>query len=431
MDRERGGLTQIGKYPVLRKLGAGATSEVYLCHDPFNARDVAVKVAPSQPPSDAERGRLQRKLFLTEASLAGKLQHPHICQIFDAASDEQLSYVVMEYVDGGTLEKHCRPDALLPVERVLEIAFKCARALEFAQRLGITHRDIKPANILHSRQTDVKITDFGAALLASGGGEQVMGIGSPAYMSPEQLKDQPLDHQTDIYSLGVVMYHLLTGRLPFRADSDFSLIYQITNVEAEAPGAYRPEIPEAVAAIVRRAMAKERGARYREWAELSRDLTEVVRGPRRAAPTQEFADSEKFETLRRLPFFHRFSDVELWEVARLSTWRRAAAGELLMKEGEPGDFFCILAEGQVKVTRKGKLLNLLRAGQCFGEMAYLSSREPVRGADVAVMSEASIISVPTAQLAQASDACRHQFDRAFMEILVERLTMANLRLSGV
>jgi eukaryotic-like serine/threonine-protein kinase len=422
---------QIGKYPVLRKLGAGATSEVYLCHDPFNARDVAVKVAPSQPPSDAERGRLQRKLFLTEASLAGKLQHPHICQIFDAASDEQLSYVVMEYVDGGTLEKHCRPDALLPVERVLEIAFKCARALEFAQRLGITHRDIKPANILHSRQTDVKITDFGAALLASGGGEQVMGIGSPAYMSPEQLKDQPLDHQTDIYSLGVVMYHLLTGRLPFRADSDFSLIYQITNVEAEAPGAYRPEIPEAVAAIVRRAMAKERGARYREWAELSRDLTEVVRGPRRAAPTQEFADSEKFETLRRLPFFHRFSDVELWEVARLSTWRRAAAGELLMKEGEPGDFFCILAEGQVKVTRKGKLLNLLRAGQCFGEMAYLSSREPVRGADVAVMSEASIISVPTAQLAQASDACRHQFDRAFMEILVERLTMANLRLSGV
>jgi CRP-like cAMP-binding protein len=157
----------------------------------------------------------------------------------------------------------------------------------------------------------------------------------------------------------------------------------------------------------------------------------VYRGPRAAAPAQEFADSEKFETLRRLPFFRRFSDVELWEVARLSTWRRAAVGELLMKEGEPGDFFCILAEGQVKVTRKGKLLNLLRAGQCFGEMAYLSRREPVRGADVAVMSDASIISVPTAQLAQASDACRHHFDRAFMEILVERLTMANLRLSGV
>ena len=422
---------QIGKYPVLRKLGAGASAEVYLCHDPFNARDVAVKVALGQPQVDAEHARRQRKLFMTEASLAGKLQHPHICQIFDAASDEQLSYVVMEYVDGGTLEKHCRPDALLPVERVVEIAFKCARALEFAQKLGITHRDIKPANILHSRDTDVKITDFGAALLVAGDSTQPLSIGSPAYMSPEQIKEQPLDHQTDIYSLGVVMYHLLTGRLPFHADSDFGLIYQITNVEAEAPAAYRPEIPEAVAAIVRRAMAKERAARYREWAQFSQALTEVYRGPRPAAPAQEFADSEKFETLRRLAFFRRFSDVELWEVAHLSTWRRAAPGELLMKEGEPGDFFCILAEGQVKVTRKGKLLNLLRAGQCFGEMAYLSSREPVRGADVAVMSDASIISVPTAQLAQASDACRHHFDRAFMEILVERLTMANLRLSGV
>jgi eukaryotic-like serine/threonine-protein kinase len=422
---------QIGKYPVLRKLGGGATSEVYLCHDPFNARDVAVKVALGQPQLDAGRASLQRKLFLTEASLAGKLQHPHICQIFDAAFDGQLSYVVMEYVEGGTLEKHCRPDALLPVERVVEIAFKCARALEFAQKLGVTHRDIKPANILHSRQTDVKITDFGAALLASAEGPQVVAIGSPAYMSPEQVKDQPLDHQTDIYSLGVVMYHLLTGRLPFHADSDFSLLYQITNVEPEAPTVYRPEIPEAVAAVVRRAMAKERAARYRDWAQFSQDLTGAYRGPRAAAPAQEFADSEKFETLRRLPFFRRFSDVELWEVARLSNWRRAAAGELLMKEGEAGDFFCILAEGQVRVTRKGRLLNLLRAGQCFGEMAYLSSREPVRGADVAVLSDASIISVPTAQLAQASDACRHLFDRAFMEILVERLTMANLRLSGV
>ena len=421
----------IGKYLVLHKLGAGASSEVYLCHDPFNARDVAVKVSMAQPGADAERARLQRKQFVTEASLAGKLQHPHICQIFDAASDEHASYLVMEYVDGGTLEKHCRPDALLPIERVLEIVFKCARALEYAQRLGITHRDIKPANILLSRQTGVKITDFGAALLASERA-QMMAIGSPAYMSPEQLKDRPLDHQTDIYSLGAVMYHLLTGRLPFHAESDFSLIYQITNVEPEPPAAYRPEIPDAVAAVVRRAMAKERSARYREWGEFSRELTAVFRGPRAAAPAQEFAESEKFETLRRLPFFRRFSDVELWEVARLSTWRRAAAGELLMKEGEPGDFFCILAEGQVKVTRKGKLLNLLRAGQCFGEMAYLSSnREPVRGADVAVVSDSSIISLPTAQLAQASDACRHHFDRAFLEILVERLTMANLRLSGV
>jgi eukaryotic-like serine/threonine-protein kinase len=425
-------LTQIGKYTVLRKLGEGATSDVYLCNDPFNLRDVAVKVSFAESFQDPERGKLYRKLFLTEASLAGRLQHPHICQIYDAVADEKLSYIVMEYVDGGTLEKFCRTEALLPVERIVEIVFKCTRALEFAHKLGITHRDIKPANILHTGDTDVKISDFGAALIASGDTTQVTAIGSPAYMSPEQVKEQPLNHQTDIYSMGVVMYHLLTGRLPFQAGNNFSLIYQITNVEPEPPSSFRPEIPRTLDGIVKRAMAKRLEERYATWEEFSRELAESFRsehlGARRA---QAFADSDKFETLRRLPFFEKFTDAELWEVARISTWRHAANGELLMKEGEPGDFFCILASGQVKVTRNGKLLNLLRAGEPFGEMAYLSKKDALRGADVTVTSDANIISVPSARLAQASDACRYKFDRAFMEILVERLTMANVRLSGV
>ena len=427
-----GKLTQIGKYPVVRKLGEGATSEVYLCNDPFNARDVAIKVAFPESFQDPDRGKLYRKLFLTEASLAGKLQHPHICQIYDAVADEKLHYIVMEYVEGGTLEKVCRPEALLPVDRIVEIIFKCTRALEFAHKQGITHRDIKPANILFTGGTDVKITDFGAALIASGDTTQVSAIGSPAYMSPEQVKEHPLDHQTDIYSMGVVMYHLLTGRLPFQAANNFSLIYQITNVEPEAPSTYRPEIPEAVDAIVRHAMAKDLSARYRQWEDFSLDLAEAFRQEHVGAQkAQEFADSDKFETLRKLDFFQHFSDAELWEVARISTWRHAGAGEALMKEGEAGDFFCILAAGQVKVTKKGKLLNLLRAGEPFGEMAYLTRQEHVRGADVTVMTDANIISVPTQKLAQASDACRHNFDRAFMEILIERLSMANLRLSGV
>jgi len=430
---ERDGLKQIGKYPVLHKLGEGATSEVYLCNDPFNSRDVAIKLAFAEKFADPERGKLYRKLFLTEASLAGKLAHPHICQIYDAVADEKLSYIVMEYVGGGTLERFARPEALLPVDQVVEIAFKCSRALEFAHKLGITHRDIKPANILHLEGTEVKVTDFGAALVpTTRDTTQVSAIGSPAYMSPEQVKEHPLDHQTDIYSVGVVMYHLLTGRLPFQAVNNFSLIYQITNVDPEPPSAYRPEIPPTVDAIVQHAMAKDLGDRYRLWEEFSHDLAEAFRDQRlHAHKAQEFADTDKFETLRKLAFFRHFSDAELWEVARISTWRRAAAGEQIMREGEAGDFFCLLAEGQVKVTKKGKLLNLLRAGEPFGEMAYLSKHEAVRGADVTVMTNADIISVPTGMLAQASDACRHKFDRAFMEILVERLSMANLRLSGV
>ena len=428
---ERRALTQIGKYPVLSKLGEGATSEVYLCHDPFNHRNVAIKVAFPEAFDDPERGKLFRKLFVTEASLAGKLLHPHICQIYDAVADERLHYIVMEYVDGGTLERFCRPEALLEVERIVEIVFKCTRALEFAHKLGITHRDIKPANILYAGDTDVKVTDFGTALIASGETTQVAAVGSPAYMSPEQVKERELDHRTDIYSVGVVMYHLLTGRLPFHGANNFSLLYQITSVEAEPPSAFRPEVPAALDAIVLRAMAKDLEKRYRRWEEFSFDLAGAFRAERlRAQKSQDFADSDKFETLRKLAFFGQFSDAELWEVARMSSWRHASAGETLMKEGEQGEYFCILAEGEVKVTKRGKLLNALQAGQPFGEMAYLS-RERQRGADVTVTLEANIIAVPTAKLAQASDGCRHKFAGAFMRILVERLTMANIRLSGV
>jgi hypothetical protein len=251
-------------------------------------------------------------------------------------------------------------------------------------------------------------------------------------MSPEQIKEHPLDHRTDIYSVGVVMYHLLTGRLPFLAPNNFTLIYQITSLEPPAPSTFRPGIPPAVDAIVQRAMAKDLAKRYANWGDFSAELAAAFRSEHvDARRAQEFADSDRFETLRRLPFFEKFSDAELWEVARISTWRHAPAGEALMREGEPGDFFCILAQGEVEVSKRGKLLNQLRAGQPFGEMAYLSRHESARGADVTVLEDASIISVPTLKLNQASEGCRHKFDRAFMEILVERLAMANVRLSGV
>ncbi len=426
---------RIGKYPVVRHLGSGATSEVYLCHDPFATRDVAIKLVSTTLFNDPERGKLYKKLFVTEASLAGKLQHPHICQIYDAVADESLHYIVTEYVDGGTLEKFCTPEQLLPLDKTVEIVFKCTRALEFAHKMGITHRDIKPANILYAGDTDVKITDFGAALTTGGDSTQISAIGSPAYMSPQQVKEHPLDHRTDIYSMGVVMYHLLAGRLPFQASNNFSLIYQITNVEPPPPSSYRQEIPPALDAIVRRAMAKDLEHRYTEWEAFSLDLAQVFRGEPvgRGADTGErqFPDSDKFESLRKLPFFEKFTDAELWEVARISAWRAARAGEVLMQEGESGTYFCILAEGRIKVTKKGKLLNVLNAGECFGEMAYLQKEGQRRGADVTVMTDAKIISVPTDRLDQASDGCRHHFDRAFMEILVERLTMANIRLSGV
>jgi eukaryotic-like serine/threonine-protein kinase len=424
-------MQQIGKYRVKCSLGEGATSEVYLCHDPFFDRDVAVKVVYEHRLRANEGGKLARKLFITEASLAGKLNHPHIVQIYDAVMAEDFSYIVMEYVSGGTLEAFCSKSNLLPVDKVVEIIFKCTRALDFANRLGVTHRDIKPANILVTGETDIKISDFGAALMATLDQTQISGIGSPAYMSPQQIKEHPLNHQTDIYSLGVVMYQLLAGTLPFQASNNFSMMYQITNVEPPPPSTYRPDIPPAVDGIVTKAMHKDLDRRYETWETFSCDLAEAFRRERLGQRSNEVADSEKFSVMRALAFFNEFSEAELWEVMRLSTWLDVPAGTVVIQDGDRGDFFCILAAGEVKVTKRRKLLNVLTPGECFGEMAYLSRAGNERSADVGTISDSRLIRIGTQDLDRASDTCRHRFDRAFMSLLVERLTLANLRLTSV
>jgi serine/threonine protein kinase len=390
-----------------------------------------VKVVYGDRINDPARGKVFRKLFVTEASLAGKLAHPHIAQIYDAVVTDQMSYIVMEYVPGGTLEQYCEPGRVLPIDKIIEIVFKASRALDFANRQGVTHRDIKPANILLAGGTDIKISDFGSAIMTSGDTTQVSGIGSPAYMSPQQVKEVPLNYQTDIYSLGVVMYQLLTGVLPFNARNNFSMMYQITTVEPPPPSSLRNEIPRAVDEIVKKAMQKDLERRYQNWEGFSLDLAEARRAGTLSTRKQEVADSEKFNNLRDMPFFNEVTDAELWEVLRISAWQDAPAGTPLIREGDPGDFFCILATGEVKVTKRQKLLNILSAGECFGEMSYLSRASNQRSADVTTMSPARVISIRSDDLEHASDACRNRFDRAFMSILVERLTMANVRLIAV
>lgn len=429
-------MDRIGKYAIRRKLGTGATSTVYLGYDEFAQREVAVKVIAPEALRDQETGRLYRHLLVNEASLAGKLNHPHIVQIFDAVLSDELSYIVMEYVPGGTLEKFCGSESLLPLERVVEIIFKCTRALDYAHRLGITHRDIKPANILLTDENvggDIKISDFGAALLDDRDQThtQVTGVGSPAYMSPEQVQDQPLSHQTDIYSLGVVMYQLLSGRLPFHASSNYGMIYQITNAEPPPPSTFRTEIPPGLDTIVTRAMQKSLEARYGTWEEFSHDLAQSFRNHKLSGHTAGVPDSEKFETLRSLPFFREFADAELWEVLRFSSWSDVAADTLLMKDGEAGDYFCFLASGEAKVTKRGKTLGLLNAGDCFGEMAVVARTSRARGADVAARTHARVITIRADALRHASDTCRMHFYQGFLEVLSRRLSMANARLAAL
>src|SRR3981081_1368069 len=193
----------IGKYPVVREIGSGATSRVYLARDPFAARDVAVKVFLFTEQVDPHTERMMHKAFLAEASLAGKLNHPHIVDIFDAVAEPDHSYLVMEYVPGTTLEAHSDVTNLLPLNKVVEIIFKCIRALEYAFQHGVIHRDIKPGNILLSESGDTKVSDFGASFQQRHGQEttQITGVGSPAYMSPAQIRMEDIPPPQDLYPL--------------------------------------------------------------------------------------------------------------------------------------------------------------------------------------------------------------------------------------
>jgi serine/threonine protein kinase len=425
----------IGKYEVRKKLGEGATSTVYLAHDPFADRPVAIKVISPEVLQDPVKGKLYRHLLLNEASLAGKLVHPHIVQIYDAVVADEQSYIVMEYVPGGTLDRFCLHDRLLPLDRLVEIIFKCTRALNYAFRMGVTHRDIKPANILLATpggaHGDIKISDFGAALLSSNETQtQVTGIGSPAYMSPQQVREMPLNHQTDIYSLGVVMYQLLTGRLPFTATNNYGMVYQICNAEPAPPSSLRAEVPASFDSVVARAMHKELDRRYATWEEFSHDLAQAFHNKQIASRRNLFPDSEKFETLRALPFYGDFSDVEIWEVVRFSAWDKVGPGTVVMKDGEPGEFFCFLVDGELRVTKKGRILSVLSPGDCFGEMAVIGRGQHLRGADVVAETEAKVVTISGKALADASDVCRMHFYQSFLQVLTGRLAMANSRLSS-
>ena len=246
-------------------------------------------------------------------------------------------------------------------------------------------------------------------------------------MSPEQVRDQQLTHQTDIFSLGVVMYQLLGGKLPFKATNNFSMVYQIINVDPPPPSMHRPEIPSAVDVIVKRAMQKNPDRRYQTWHEFSADLASVFVDLQYLP--ELVPETEKFNTLRDLALFAAFSDVDLWQVVRISTWSRHPAGATLIREGDAGRSFFILAAGQVRVTKSGRLLNVLNTGECFGEMSYLGTSDTHRSATIIALTDITLIEIADEALEQSTESCRSRFNAAFLALLVSRLESANIRVS--
>ena len=410
---------RLGKYEIIREVGRGSTGTVYLSHDPFYRRDVAIKVYTAGAEDDADRARMARKMFLSEAHMVGMLQHPNIMPTYDAGEEGGLYYIVTEFVHGArTLAAYTRPDNLLPVDDVVGIMFKCAKALHYAHSRGVIHRDVKPSNLMLTTDSDLRVIDFGIAILSNLDISRIEGIaGSPSYMSPEQVQSLELTGQSDLYSLGAVMYELLTGFRPFRAGTLAKLLHQIVYATPAPIHTLRRDVPPELEEVIGRAMHKDPASRFRNGLEFAGALARVHSQLRSQA--DKIDRQEHFGVLRKLSFFHDFSSAEIWEVLRAASWHHYAAGEEIVKEGAIDDRFYVIVSGRCTVGRNGRAVGRLDTGSCFGETSYV--RGAKRQASISAEGDVTILQVTSTLLEQASTSCQLRFNKVFLKSLISRL----------
>ena len=418
---------RLGKFEIKRRLGSGATSHVYQAFDPFRDIDVAIKILDPSVFEEASSDNMGKTGFMVEASLVGKLDHPHIAKIYDVVAEARQHYVVMEYVGGGTLEKYCQPGSLMDVDTAVDVIFKCGKALEYVNQLGLVHRDIKPANLLIAEGSDVKVSDFGAAQSKSVTSSHHLRVGSPNFMSPEQLNDGLIDFRSDIYSLTVVLYQLLTGKRPFEATSIASLLKQILEITPSLPSSHQANIPKALEDVVMRALEKNPANRYSSWGKFLEDLC-ASRLPAGANIPIE-SEADRFGAVRGCKFFKSFPDAAIWEVLEVAEFRRVSEGDILIREGQLGDFFFIVLGGRIRISRKGKLIDVLTPGACVGELSYVLEGKVPRSATCVALEDGVILKIHDEWLREASSVCRLLFERVFLRQLSQRLIEADIRLT--
>ncbi len=422
----------IGKYDLKEELGRGSCGIVYKGFDPFVQRDVAIKVARSTSASvsgsAADRTRQSSRDFFREAHAAGKLQHPHIVALYDAGMEGELNYIVMEYIEGKTLQSYSRPGSKrLPISQVVDIIFKCAKALAYSHSQGILHRDIKPSNIMLSKAGRACIMDFSIAEITTGldyTPDQV--VGSPAYMPPEQVRKEALGASSDLYSLGAVMFQLLTGQAPFPGSDVQQVLYDVKHNQAPRADVLNPDVPRRLADVVARCLAKKPAERYKDCDELATVLSKTF-DQLRYTEAQVMRRVQQ-DTLKKLSFFNGFADSEIDEVLHASTILSFNPGEIMIKEGDIDDTFYILAKGSAEVRKAGKKIDTLCEGDCFGEIAFLAHTK--RTASVVAASDVVVLKVNATLMDSVSLECQLHYYKAFTETLIYRLSLTSARLSA-
>ena len=401
---------------------------VYEAYDPFVQRTVAIKVSHSQDDLSPAITQKIRESFFSEVYSAGKMHHPSVVGVYDAGQEDQQNFIVMEFIDGVTLQEYITGKKTLTPNQIIDVIYQCAKGLDYVHRQNVIHRDIKPGNIMLSNDGEVKIMDFSIAHIDIGTEDYNNEVhGSPMYMPPEQLSEEKrLVAQSDIYSLGAVMYALLARKAPFKAGSLESLIYQIGNHEPEPLSELCPDLPDHIVEIVSKAMHKIIYNRYDSALAFANDLSHSFGRLRQVGERIDMA--EKWTTLRYLNFFKEFSDEQISEVVDACEWQDFKKGDVIISEGEKETAFYIIAKGGVEVIKKKKVIGVMKQGDCFGEIAFIT-RKP-RAATIMARTDVSLMVVNTSLMEKASIETQLQYYRIFLENLISRLSQATDKMTA-
>ncbi len=404
------GLESVDRYKVSGKLGQGGNAVVYLGTDPYIGRQVALKI--SQPASDNNRHK-----FFVEAQSAGRLNHPNIVSIYDAGTYGTYCYITMEYIQGSTLEKHCRPDTLLPMSRVVEIIFTICNALDYAHKQKVIHRDIKPSNIMLDENGAPKLTDFGVAQITEETSETGL-WGTPSYMSPEAIKEEALGSYSDIFSLGCVLYELLGGQQAFPGENNFTIMYKITNSEPPPIGELRKDLPPILEEIVKKSMTKDYTERYQSCLDFAYDLRVALRGLADNIVTEKAKDV--LDLVHNVPFFNNFSKEQLGELVSDSTLIKVHKGKIIVAEGDIDDAFFVILSGRALIRKGDMDIATIGAGECFGEMACIAGQ--ARVAAVLAKTDCILMKINATLIDRSSESIQLLFFKNFATTLVKRLS---------
>lgn len=394
---------KVGKYQLLDRIGSGTCGIVYRAYDAILSRDVALKVSQVGT-LDQHTGKVPgaQKAFITETLSAGRLSHPNIVTVYDAGVDGPLNYIAMEYVEGVSLKKYGRGQTQLPAYRVVNVIAEVCEAIDFSHKMGIVHRDIKPANIMVSNTGSVKLLDFGIAVSTSA--EDVNGrqaLGTPNYMSPEQVVGKDLGPRSDIYSLGAVMFEMLTGQQLFKAEKVKELFRAVIKDMAPPLRSIRPDLPKELELVVARCLAKNPRQRYASGAEMAAALRKVA--DNMAPPDLLTPELESWMSLiPQLKFFSGFSARKVARFTSVCSLERYPAGKTLLSRDTIDNHLYVILEGVASTGDGSGLSAVLGPGDCFGESGFVRGDKSV--IDIEVMTDIVALKVHSKNVQQLPDA---------------------------